>query len=517
MACIFYEGEKILNLLDLKKKRTVSNKGNLVRNIQIMLFIISILSFMYGVFNNSFNLQLIAILLLWLNNIMYSFDRFLIKFAFFLFNVTFFVFLLARPTIDLFRGGNWAHYESSSIQFALNAYFLGLLFMFVGAIIGEKIKFGRKELRSDSPQIKLRRKWISFISFLGFVFCLFCSLVIEVSKLLFVLKNSYEAYYSEYSFSGPGMINTFAGMLPFILCIYLATFPNKKFSYFVLIAYIVASIPTLLMGQRNPIVLRFLFSIVYFVIRDFHEVDGTKWMGKFEKVSLLFGVPLGVLFLSATNYIRKGSSVAFNPIGLFIDFLHKQGTSFDTVCFGFANLDKLPFYWEKNYTFGGIIDIFKYGFISQKLFSAPEIGNNNGILMGMKSNNLAHNLAYIFRKDEYMQGNGNGSSYLLELYADYGYLGIICFSILLGIFLTVVVRIIRRNSTLINIFLLGILLNLFLMPRSAVIGCIKIFFKPSFIVPLLGCYLVAYFFTTIFDTPSKTIKKLYGKVMKRES
>lgn len=43
----------------------------------------------------------------------------------------------------------------------------------------------------------------------------------------------------------------------------------------------------------------------------------------------------------------------------------------------------------------------------------------------MISNSLAHNLAYVYRKDEYLAGNGNGSSYLLEIFADYGYIGVL--------------------------------------------------------------------------------------------
>lgn len=500
------KGENNVQLWKNLKLRMTFENNKVIVITQLFLLIFSIVIFFYGGINNNFDFQLIAIVFLWLNNLLYSVKLFSEKIAFFIFNVTFFVFLLSRPLIDFFRGNNWAHYDIEAIQFSLNAFFMALLFMFLGALIGKKIKFQKDIKLSNDENRQLRNKWISYISILVFYICFLCSVVIETSKLFFVMRNTYEAYYSSYNFNGPDIVSILSGMLPFILCIYLATFPRKKYSYFVLISYIIASVPTLLMGQRNPIVLRFIFAIVYFVIRDYHEKNGIKWMGKFEKISLLVGAPLGVLFLGATNYLRKGTSVSFNPVNLFLDFLHKQGTSFDTVCFGFSNLKNLPFVWEKNYTFGGIIDIMKYGFISQKLFSAPGIGNNNGILMGMKSNNLAHNLAYVYRKDEYMMGNGNGSSYLLELYADYKYIGIIVFSIVLGIFLAVVVKMLRENSLLLNVFLLGILMNLFLMPRGAALGSIKIFFKPSFLAPLIGCYLAAYFFSKFFGSPENIIR-----------
>lgn len=90
------------------------------------------------------------------------------------------------------------------------------------------------------------------------------------------------------------------------------------------------------------------------------------------------------------------------------------------------------------------------------------MGSNNGLERGMISNSMAHNLAYVYRQDKYMEGNGNGSSYLLELYADYGYLGIIIASLLLGVLLILLVIILKRNNAFLSMLSLVCISNVFL-------------------------------------------------------
>lgn len=84
----------------------------------------------------------------------------------------------------------------------------------------------------------------------------------------------------------------------------------------------------------------------------------------------------------------------------------------------------------------------------------------------MISNSLAHNLAYVYRKDEYLAGNGNGSSYLLEIFADYGYIGVFIASILLGIILIFLVVSFKRNNLLLSTIALICISNILFIPRS---------------------------------------------------
>ena len=124
-----------------------------------------------------------------------------------------------------------------------------------------------------------------------------------------------------------------------------------------------------------------------------------------------------------------------NPIAVIADLFYKQGVSFRWLALGYGAIPFLPHNGFTNYTFGSFIDYFCNGSIAQKFFGAVSLGSSNSLLKAQYGNNFSHHLSYILLGDEYLAGHGCGSSYLLEVFADYGYLGIVVFSLILGLFL----------------------------------------------------------------------------------
>ncbi|EIP8079396.1 O-antigen polysaccharide polymerase Wzy family protein, partial [Enterococcus faecalis] len=227
-------------------------------------------------------------------------------------------------------------------------------------------------------------------------------------------------------------------------------------------------------------------------LRDYLQ-DSQKWINKFEKAMIIIGAPVMIITMGAYNYIRAQTYVETKGIfSLITDFFFKQGTSFDTLTFGHGMIPQLPFHEIKNYTFGGFIDTLKFGALGRFFTDNPLMGSNNGLERGMISNSMAHNLAYVYRQDKYMEGNGNGSSYLLELYADYGYLGIIIASLLLGVLLILLVIILKRNNAFLSMLSLVCISNVFFIPRASATGWLSFILKTSFVVPVLACFLGAF-------------------------
>ena len=99
----------------------------------------------------------------------------------------------------------------------------------------------------------------------------------------------------------------------------------------------------------------------------------------------------------------------------------------------------------------------------------------------------------------YLEGHGLGSSYLLELFADYGFIGIAVYSLILGIFLIYCIDAMKKGWFM-RTLMLSLLTNLFYIPRAAatdwLVFLIQIHFwkistsLPSFVLPIMERSLV---------------------------
>ena len=87
--------------------------------------------------------------------------------------------------------------------------------------------------------------------------------------------------------------------------------------------------------------------------------------------------------------------------------------------------------------------------------------------LAIDSNSYAHNLSYLVLNNEYLNGHGIGSSYIMELYTDYGMIGVFLLSLLLGILFIAMLQVAYRSRTILFALSLLILNNLFFMPRSS--------------------------------------------------
>lgn len=457
---------------------------------------------LYSIATLSSNALILSAILFWLNNINYSCGKFKERSYFFFFNLTFFVFLLGRPMINVIRGENieeilyWHYSENFNLWLSMELITLSLIFLWIGAVLGNFFINKRLPITYTPPTYKesfysYNLKWISLTLFL---IAFIAEIMLGMEKIIFILANSYTTYYTLFKSRLPYSIYIISTFLQPSLCLFLITYPPKKQTYSVLFLYVLSTILDLIGGERNPFVLAILFCLIYFIYRDYLG-DEVKWISKFEKRMLLLGTPIGLFCLSMINYIRDGATSDINNfIDAIIDLIYKQGVTFSWLCSGVGVLKKLPRYGNANYTFGGIIDYFKYGSIGQKFFGIESLGNGNSLRHALNGNSMAHQLSYVLLEKKYLDGHGCGSSYLLEVYADYGILGICIFSFILGMLLITAFTFAKRSISSGTIMLLTITGTLF-MPRSTAIGGFNFILRMPFWITFFTCMIVSNLFT----------------------
>jgi len=424
-------------------------------------------------------------------NIYYSIKNRRKNFVILIFNIVFFVFLLARPVIDVFTGHKWYLFSRETDFFSMFVILIGLTGLRLGIELNECLDkrtkitfFTTNKFKNTKPKEEFIQN-LRFVSLCFYVITMIVYCLIQGEKLLYMNGRSYEELYLFQS-KLPFYIHTLGSMAKYVLCLFLSTKPSKKMAFIPLAVFVLSGVPLFLIGSRSQIVLNILFVLSYYLIRDALQ-DDCKWFGKTEKYIIAIGLPIGILLLGLMEYIRSDVNNTLNVIELAKDFLYKQGTSFTVLGRAYDAIPYLPDVIEKNYTFGSIIDYFKHGTISQKLFGAMSLGNGNSELIAVYGHSFAHSMSYVAHP-EYLSGHGYGSSYLLETFVDWGYMGVFIFNVILGMFFSKIVDLTKKNILCCTIVLVS-LTNLFFIPRADASSWIAFIFTIQFWLVILACYI----------------------------
>ena len=414
-----------------------------------------------------------------------------------LFSLILFVFLSCRPLIDCLTGTSWwEEYGQSDILFALRSVALSLLMLYLGAVLyvhavrvhpeASTPRIPRLQAENCGSQNISDKRALQITALCLYAVSMGCFLYGELDKLIFMQGRDYSEYYLSYDAAYPFWIRTAGYCMPYALCAFLATLPKKKQVFPVLALYLLSAVPSLMFGRRKQIVLNALFIFLYYAIRDSLK-DEKRWLGRWETGVILTTLPAACIGLSAMNYLRDGFS-AGDPVvvNIVVDLFHKQGVSFRTLCIGHAALPHLPGA-ARNFTFGPFIDQVLYGRIGLLLFGTDPLPAGNCADLAARSHKLGDPLAFAAHPG-YLEGHGFGSSYLLELFADYGFIGIAVYSFLLGILLIYCMDAMKKDW-FIRTLMLSLLTNLFYIPRAAATDWLVFLIQIHFWFVVLVCLL----------------------------
>lgn len=445
----------------------------------------------------NFNIALIGIIVIWILGIGYCLMKLKERIFLLFFFLAQFVFLMIRPIISMCTGKEWWIYWPEAETFAVNGVGLSLLGLIAGAVAAsflmkDRKKKGQQNVPTISERIKQYenqyRKYIAYLAIVSFGITWLIQMYSGIEKMIFMHGKSYLEYYASYTSTLPYVLLAASSMMKYFLCIYLATKPVKRNATIVIIMYLVTTIPDLIVGIRNPFVLGCIFAFLYYCIRDIME-DKQKWIGRKEVLMTVLAIPLASVLLGIYTYTRTGTEVAVKGLGrLIVNFFYNQGVSFDVLAIGFGAIPYLPQRSFRNYTFGGIIDYFTHGKIGQILLGNVAFPDGNCVVNALERNSLAHNMSYIAcGHEQYLAGNGLGSSYILENYIDFGYIGVFLFAMALGCLLVYATKWMKKNMLVFSIILVS-LMTIFFTPRAESTGWIEFIFYMQFWLPAIFCF-----------------------------
>lgn len=431
------------------------------------------------------NCLLVLSLLVWIFNGIYSCRNVENRLIFGVFHGMLFLFLLGRPLIEVFWTDDWIRQEIQTYGFdeqgmirAFLCILLSMVCLRLGAALGERL--GNREtiphgkaLRSSELQVV--RVWTLAI----FAVAAVCEAVFEGEKVLFVRAHSYMAYYTTYVSQLPYGIYVGSTFMEYAACIYLATLPGRRGSWTVCGIMALTALPMFLMGNRAVLMLKLVFLFVYLVFRETLSRDG-KWFGKWHWLVLAAALPGMMVLMNLINYSREDSVMtAVGIVDILLDFVRKQGVTFSWLCAGCTIIDQLRALCPVSFTFAPFLEYIGSGMIAQKIFGAAPLPADL-VQRALASHTLGDKLSYlVLGEAKYIAGHGTGTTYLLEVFSDFGFAGVGIFSLLLGAAMTAA-WIWARNSFAARIGVFCTAVTLFYMPRSCATDCFSFLWRAPF-------------------------------------
>ncbi len=331
----------------------------------------------------------------------------------------------------------------------------------------KKINF---KISSDTKIIKIRKAAL----YLYYGFCIF-SIAVNAEKVLFVGSNSYLDYYTEYATRLPGVFFNLATLSEFSFYVFIATIPPKKQCMKPIALFLLIAAMSLGYGQRNGFVVSLLLVVVYYTIR--HMLDGEKWISKKLATATLIAIPFFIAALFAFNYTRSNQEVKVTGLGnQIVAFFDEQSVSSKIIGYGYEYKDDIKTNGV-NYSVSQITNIVTQNEIVKRLFNIKTYSGKT-VANALYGTQFSKAITYKVMPHNYLNGIGMGTTYVAEVYHDFGYIGVILINILYGYFLALFQKkrfallVKRVHPYIIAILFMG-LTNILYAPRSITFGFVS--------------------------------------------
>ena len=435
------------------------------------------------------------LLFLWLDLIIYAASKPRARVCLLFFGISFFNFLLGREFLEALFGYEVEFFPENVIYHTEISLIISLLTIMVSYFFFEHVSGAAKEenkytdlqqlISAQTPKVLYLQKTAEILFYVALVMSLAYRLILGYVSYS---TSYYESYMETSRISLYGnlfvrVVEIFDQMLPIFLVVFWASFPEKKRCRRVVLLYAVYLAVCLLRGSRSMSVLGLLWIIVYYVYRDGVLSRGKKKVTKRRVFIGLALSPIALVCLSAIESIRAGErfrlSGGFHTL---VDYFYHQGVSVNVIKRSYEYAAKLPA--GKYYSLTGFTES-----VIGRIIGVPQYSGNS-VAHATQGNNLAHALSYLIMPGEYLEGRGSGTSYIAELYHDFGYLGIILGNVLFGYLLVKAIRL-KTNSVFLNALILLTIRQLLWSPRGGFSEFILVPLKPVSIVAFIAVWLGA--------------------------
>lgn len=418
-------------------------------------------------------------LVTWFFSIIFSFNYIKDRTILFFFLVTFFIFLLGRDFVQQIFSYKIEIFPRDSEMHAWISYTESLIFILIGYYLfsnSKRNKYVPQDYKSNINKLNIRK-----ISLIIYYILITFAMIHTISISSYVNSTSFTDYYIDYTvnlyINKPlYYISKVSTGMPLAFCIFLGTFPSKKQARSPIIIYALYLILTLGTGHRSTAMLGFFFLIIYYILRN---NNNEVWITKKTILLILLIAPFLALFSSYYNLIRENNIT--NEMKIFeglVSFFYDQGVSSNTVKHAFTFSDVLP---KQIYTLE-----FAHSGVLARLLGIP-VYSGNSIDRALYGGSLSHSLSYTVMRNQYLAGRGTGSSYIAELYYDFGYFGIALGSLLYSKVIAELQEL--DNNYLLNGYKLFIIPYILRAPRGSFSYFISMSLSPIVIFILICIYL----------------------------
>lgn len=400
-------------------------------------------------------------------NIIFASNKEKNRMSYMLFTITFFTFLLSRLVVQRMEGEPLFYAYSDSTKIRVYEYLiLGLTMITVGQVIYERRHRG-DFCAGIVPNSKDERRWnkenntLLFIVLVLYFITYPFSFLDLLDKAIFVSNYSYSAYYLEYTSRLPYVLTKLGSLNRIAFVLLLCVEHRKRKLVIPCVLYGITAIISLGMGQRNV----FVLDVLMFVVLIKHandkslEYTGESLYSK-KLVAVIFAaIPLMIVFLGYWKYARAGQKFESDDIFLYFkDFFYRQG---EQIGFFANTIEFESEIWAQKvpYTFSSVYNYFRnlFGLIDFGIYTREN---------AFYGNSLAATQFYITSPGSLENGSGSGCCYLSELYFDFGTLGVILGSILIGYVLGAL-RLKEDKSCYVNTFVALMIRSIIYIPRAS--------------------------------------------------
>ena len=429
-------------------------------------------------------------LCLWTYGIVYCLRDLGQRYAFFIFLLAFFLFLLGGEITDQYFGCKLEYtFDPSTDAHAFLAILISLAALILGAQLGDLGKKEKKEPRQTllnrnrSPE---RVRHYALLLGMGGLYASFLPyLISQLEAAIFVLQNGYLKYYTEFSSQLPKVLSLPSELFPMFFFMYLAAMPKKKQCLVPFLLYFGCGCIGLLTGRRLNFGIAILVLVAYIIMRHFRD-RSEGWIRKKWLLIALGALPVLVVALYCYRFLRYQEEIqGGNIFDIFIRFFNQQGVSITTLKFQ-KRFEGDPLGCTSLYY---TLKYLRCNSITEGLLNFPvELYEIRGQATALKTNSLADFIMFRVSKVQYLKGYGLGTSYVAELYHDLGYVGVGLGSLLYGFAMNRLFRVDGENRSPWRLMLGFMVLEEFvILPRYSADVVLRPFLSISKNAVLLCC------------------------------
>ena len=424
-------------------------------------------------------------LLLWLNVLVYALEDLGNRSMLFAFAISFFTFLMGRDMVQQLLSYKVEEFDIKTNHHLYLCIILSLVFLMCGYLcckwrtrrfIVSHMNTVEKthRMRAADPAVKDVSKYLFYASW-------FFAIAYKLVIVRYVSVYGYSQYYVNFSNylagnTGLYIISKLEGMMPAALSIFSATLPSKKEYRIPVLMYAIYMVISLATGQRSYFILGILFFMVYFLYRNKRNPE-EKWITKTMAAAAVAAVPLLAVLMTVLSSTRMGKNTQMTSVvdGV-LSFLYDQGVTGNIVKRAYMYEDLIP---KQIYS----LEILHSG-IFARLLGIP-VYYGNSVEHALYGGSFTHSLAYVVLGPSYLEGIGTGSSYIAELFYEFGYIGVVIGNIVYGY----IIAYINHPITKHNVFRMSVcfyfITQILWAPRASLTGFLSSLFAPITILTFL--------------------------------